>query len=490
MRGRGRAPSRRAATPPIPRILPGHGGSPRASARGYALADGRAHRRTIARRRTAPARIRVLLVDDHAVVRRGLLGFFELLDDIEVVGEAENGRRGRRAGRGPHARRRAHGPADAGDGRHRRDGEIKARLPGGRGRRADELHRGGARSTAALEAGRHRVPAQGRRRRRRGRRGPPRPRRRGPPRPAGRAPRWPTASAAAREAARRTRAARPTASARSWRSSRKGHSNKEIATRLLDITERTARTHVSNILGKLDLASRTQAALWAIEHEGRMSVRRGTAPSSAGRRADRRDRPRRIRDRAPVDRRRPARRPPIVFLHGDPAVACAVGARSSAGSPAVPVRRGGPAGPRHRAASRSPSTRRRDACAAAIDAEAAGGRAILVGPVARRLRRDRRRGGRTRSASRASCSPAARRSRSGAIGLAVPGLAATLERGAAERARASRTARFFRLRYGPPVARARSSAGGFWSSGGAAALRALVGAPLSRPRLARLRTRS
>ena len=45
----------------------------------------------------------------------------------------------------------------------------------------------------------------------------------------------------------------------------KGHSNKEIAS-LLDITERTARTHVSNILGKLDLASRTQAALWAIEH--------------------------------------------------------------------------------------------------------------------------------------------------------------------------------------------------------------------------------
>ena len=45
----------------------------------------------------------------------------------------------------------------------------------------------------------------------------------------------------------------------------KGHSNKEIAA-ILDITERTARTHVSNILGKLDLASRTQAALWAIEH--------------------------------------------------------------------------------------------------------------------------------------------------------------------------------------------------------------------------------
>ena len=40
------------------------------------------------------ARIRVLLVDDHGVVRRGLRGYLELLDDIEVVGEAENGVRG------------------------------------------------------------------------------------------------------------------------------------------------------------------------------------------------------------------------------------------------------------------------------------------------------------------------------------------------------------------------------------------------------------
>jgi DNA-binding NarL/FixJ family response regulator len=44
-----------------------------------------------------------------------------------------------------------------------------------------------------------------------------------------------------------------------------GASNKEIA-RSLFITERTARTHVSNILGKLGLASRTQAALWAVDH--------------------------------------------------------------------------------------------------------------------------------------------------------------------------------------------------------------------------------
>jgi DNA-binding NarL/FixJ family response regulator len=42
-----------------------------------------------------------------------------------------------------------------------------------------------------------------------------------------------------------------------------GKANKQIAEELV-ISERTARTHVSNILRKLDLASRTQAALWAV----------------------------------------------------------------------------------------------------------------------------------------------------------------------------------------------------------------------------------
>ena len=36
--------------------------------------------------------IRVLLVDDHAVVRRGLAAFFSVLDDIVVVAEASDGR--------------------------------------------------------------------------------------------------------------------------------------------------------------------------------------------------------------------------------------------------------------------------------------------------------------------------------------------------------------------------------------------------------------
>ena len=43
----------------------------------------------------------------------------------------------------------------------------------------------------------------------------------------------------------------------------RGMSNQEIAAALF-ISERTARTHVSNILLKLQLSSRTQAALWAI----------------------------------------------------------------------------------------------------------------------------------------------------------------------------------------------------------------------------------
>ena len=44
-----------------------------------------------------------------------------------------------------------------------------------------------------------------------------------------------------------------------------GRSNREIA-RTLVLSEKTIKTHVSNILMKLDLADRTQAALWAVRH--------------------------------------------------------------------------------------------------------------------------------------------------------------------------------------------------------------------------------
>jgi DNA-binding NarL/FixJ family response regulator len=53
-----------------------------------------------------------------------------------------------------------------------------------------------------------------------------------------------------------------------------GASNRQIA-RTLVVSERTARTHVSAILAKLGLVSRTQAALWA--------VREGLAPGPVDR---------------------------------------------------------------------------------------------------------------------------------------------------------------------------------------------------------------
>ena len=52
-----------------------------------------------------------------------------------------------------------------------------------------------------------------------------------------------------------------------------GLSNQDIA-RKLNISDPTVRTHVSNILGKLHLATRIQAALYAL--------REGLAPLDAG----------------------------------------------------------------------------------------------------------------------------------------------------------------------------------------------------------------
>lgn len=46
----------------------------------------------------------------------------------------------------------------------------------------------------------------------------------------------------------------------------KGKSNKEIASSLF-ITEKTVKTHVSNLLAKLELADRTQAALYAVKNQ-------------------------------------------------------------------------------------------------------------------------------------------------------------------------------------------------------------------------------
>jgi len=130
------------------------------------------------------ARVRVLLVDDHAVVRQGLRAFLQLQPDIEVVGEAGGGEAA--------VAEVAGGRPDVvlmdlvmpdGDGVD----AIRALAAAAPGTRvlvlssfADDEH-----VFAAMQAGGGRgVPAQGRRAGRAGRRHP-----RGPPRPAGAAPR-------------------------------------------------------------------------------------------------------------------------------------------------------------------------------------------------------------------------------------------------------------------------------------------------------------
>ncbi len=207
--------------------------------------------------------IRVLLVDDHTMVRQGLRVFFDLQPDIDVVGEASDGAQAVAAAR-----------------RHQPDVILMDLLmPGMDGLTAIAIIKKELpaieivavtsfieeeKVTAALEAG-----ATG----------------------------YLLKDAEAEEVAAAVRAAYAgemtldpavakllTMRLRARRTEKdpvepltererdvlrllgQGMSNKEIAGALY-ITEGTARTYVSNILGKLGLASRTQAALWAVEHK-------------------------------------------------------------------------------------------------------------------------------------------------------------------------------------------------------------------------------
>ena len=65
--------------------------------------------------------VRVLIVDDQALVRAGFRMILESEPDIEIVGEAEDGLAGGRGGPRPQARRRADGHPDAEPGRARGD---------------------------------------------------------------------------------------------------------------------------------------------------------------------------------------------------------------------------------------------------------------------------------------------------------------------------------------------------------------------------------
>jgi DNA-binding NarL/FixJ family response regulator len=211
----------------------------------------------------AAGRIRVLVVDDHGVVRRGMQSYLETLDDIVCVGEAADGQQAldrvaalAAAGRPPDVvmmdlvMPRMDGIA-ATAALKQRYPEIEA-VAMTSFTELDRIH-------AALEAG-----AAG----------------------------YLLKDAGAEAVATAIRAAHRgevhldprvarllTASLRSTRPDTvgaltarerevlalvaRGMSNQQIA-EALSISERTARTHVSSILIKLGLASRTQAALWAI----------------------------------------------------------------------------------------------------------------------------------------------------------------------------------------------------------------------------------
>lgn len=213
---------------------------------------------------TDPSPIRVLIVDDHAVVRMGLKMFFDLQTDIEVVGEAADGSEGVAM-----ARRlepdvilmdllmpnmdgiTAIGRIKA----ERPETEIVTMTSFIEEEKVTSALEAGASGYVLKDAEAEEVAAAVR---------------------AAYAGEVHLDPAVARLLAQRMRAkkspedelAEPLTEREKdvLRLLGQGMSNKEIGSELF-ITERTARTYVSNILGKLGLASRTQAALYAVEHK-------------------------------------------------------------------------------------------------------------------------------------------------------------------------------------------------------------------------------
>jgi NarL family two-component system response regulator LiaR len=206
-------------------------------------------------------KIRVLIVDDHGVVREGLRAYLDLESDIEVVGEAKDGRE---------AVRQAQelGPdvvlmdlvMPVMDGVEA-TATIKQQRPGTRiivltsfvdDEKVVPAIKAGATSyllkdVAAVDLVRAIRGAQ-----------------------AGQAQLHPEA---ARRLMQQVRAPRKPDAATELtereqevlRLLAQGRSNKEIARELV-VSERTIKGHVSNILGKLGLQDRTQAALYAVRH--------------------------------------------------------------------------------------------------------------------------------------------------------------------------------------------------------------------------------
>jgi DNA-binding NarL/FixJ family response regulator len=214
--------------------------------------------------------IRVYLVDDHAVVRRGMHAYLEMLEDIDIVGEA------------PRGEEAVTGIATlASEGRPPHVVMMDLLMPGMGGIEATAAIKAGHPSVevvamtsfvaqdkvhAALQAGAigyvlkdaeaDEVAAAIR---------------------SAHGGEVYLAPAAARQLAKSLRDPKPEGNREALTDRErevlvlvaKGASNKAVG-HALSISERTARTHVSNILVKLGLGSRTQAALWAIR-EGLVS---------------------------------------------------------------------------------------------------------------------------------------------------------------------------------------------------------------------------
>jgi DNA-binding NarL/FixJ family response regulator len=216
-------------------------------------------------------RIRVFIVDDHGMVRRGVRSYLSIFPDLEVVGEAADGREAldrvramSRAGQAPDVvlMDLAMEPMDGVTATR----ELRATVPEVEvvavtslidQSRVQEALEAGASGYLVKDAAPEELAVA--------------------IRAAHRGEIHIDAALARRLLTARGRGPEPTADPFAELSEREleilqaiaeGHANKEIARRL-SISERTARTHVSNILRKLGLTSRTQAALLAVrEHLG------------------------------------------------------------------------------------------------------------------------------------------------------------------------------------------------------------------------------
>ncbi len=214
------------------------------------------------RQPVATNRIRVFLVDDHAVVRRGMRAFFDMLDDIEVLGEAGDGQ----AALDELTVMATHDDlpdvilmdllmpgvdgiaATTAIKQRYRDIEVVALTSFSEAERVHAALEAGAAGYLLKDAEADELAAAVR---------------------AAHRGEVHLDPAVARKLTQSLVAPQHTATALTPREREvvvlvaQGKSNRDIADELV-IGERTARTHVSNVLMKLGLASRTQAALWAI----------------------------------------------------------------------------------------------------------------------------------------------------------------------------------------------------------------------------------